>query len=193
MADNDFLWIGNHPATDLCNTRPVIDGDEVELLTDLEALAAWTRRAGIASDVSLDEIADGEAAATVRFVHRLRDALREVLEGGGRDADAVEALDAVVGEEGGRLRVTIGASEPVGLAAPTPAAQLRLDVALAALDILHHDLRLVRRCANPVCVLLFLDLSKSGRRRWCSMSVCGNRAKVAAHYARTTGRRSGAR
>lgn len=36
----------------------------------------------------------------------------------------------------------------------------------------------VRGCANPRCVLWFLDVSKNGSRRWCSMEVCGNRAKV---------------
>ena len=38
----------------------------------------------------------------------------------------------------------------------------------------------VRLCANPLCGLLFYDNSRTHRRRWCSMSVCGNRSKVAA-------------
>ena len=40
----------------------------------------------------------------------------------------------------------------------------------------------VRRCGNPQCLYLFLDDSKSGTRRWCSMSSCGNRAKAHRHY-----------
>lgn len=32
-------------------------------------------------------------------------------------------------------------------------------------------------CAQPPCAMLFLDISRSGQRRWCSMNVCGNRAK----------------
>ena len=32
-------------------------------------------------------------------------------------------------------------------------------------------------CAQPVCAMLFLDTSRSGQRRWCSMNICGNRAK----------------
>ena len=86
--------------------------------------------------------------------------------------------------ERGALRVTLGAEEPLRFAATSPAGQLRLDLAAAALDIFHHDPAFVRRCANPNCVLLFLDVSKSGRRRWCDMATCGNRAKSAAHYAR---------
>ena len=42
----------------------------------------------------------------------------------------------------------------------------------------------VKHCANEQCQYLFLDDSKSGNRRWCSMSACGNRAKAHRHYAR---------
>jgi predicted RNA-binding Zn ribbon-like protein len=42
----------------------------------------------------------------------------------------------------------------------------------------------VRRCANDQCQWLFLDDSKSGTRRWCSMQSCGNRAKARRHYLR---------
>lgn len=37
----------------------------------------------------------------------------------------------------------------------------------------------LRACANPSCRLLFSDASRTRRRRWCSMAVCGNRHKVA--------------
>lgn len=42
----------------------------------------------------------------------------------------------------------------------------------------------VRKCANPACVLFFYDTSRTGQRRWCSMTTCGNRHKVAAHARR---------
>jgi predicted RNA-binding Zn ribbon-like protein len=37
----------------------------------------------------------------------------------------------------------------------------------------------LRICANPQCGLFFYDKSRTHRRRWCSMSTCGNRSKVA--------------
>jgi predicted RNA-binding Zn ribbon-like protein len=46
------------------------------------------------------------------------------------------------------------------------------------------QLQRVRQCANPACGWLFLDSSKSGNRRWCSMGACGNRAKAHRHYQR---------
>ena len=40
--------------------------------------------------------------------------------------------------------------------------------------------RVVQKCSNPNCQLLFYDDSRTHRRRWCSMALCGNRSKVAA-------------
>jgi predicted RNA-binding Zn ribbon-like protein len=42
----------------------------------------------------------------------------------------------------------------------------------------------LRECANDQCLWLFLDDSKNGTRRWCSMQACGNRAKAHRHYQR---------
>ena len=53
----------------------------------------------------------------------------------------------------------------------------------------------IRECAAPDCSGLFLDASRAGRRRWCSMAACGNRTKVAAYRTRTrtaAGRREAA-
>jgi predicted RNA-binding Zn ribbon-like protein len=49
------------------------------------------------------------------------------------------------------------------------------------------QLQRVRECANGKCLWLFLDESKNGARRWCSMTACGNRAKAHRHYARLKG------
>ena len=45
----------------------------------------------------------------------------------------------------------------------------------------------VRICANPGCGLFFCDTSRTHRRRWCSMAICGNRHKVASFARRRTG------
>jgi predicted RNA-binding Zn ribbon-like protein len=45
----------------------------------------------------------------------------------------------------------------------------------------------IRRCANPSCRLFFYDDSRTHRRRWCSMAVCGNRHKVAVFLRRHSG------
>jgi predicted RNA-binding Zn ribbon-like protein len=66
----------------------------------------------------------------------------------------------------------------------TPAQIVAILAEAAARLLTEKDLTLVRRCENPACVLHFYDPSKNHRRRWCSMDICGNRMKVAAHYRR---------
>ena len=46
------------------------------------------------------------------------------------------------------------------------------------------DFTRAKNCKGPTCTLWFHDVSKNHTRRWCSMAVCGNRAKAAAHRAR---------
>ena len=46
----------------------------------------------------------------------------------------------------------------------------------------------IRKCSGEGCALLFVDHSRSGRRRWCSMAGCGNKAKVASFRTRSSSR-----
>src|SRR5437867_3930953 len=68
---------------------------------------------------------------------------------------------------------------------PREPIHLLVPVAESASDLLcHGDLALILKCENPRCILYFYDTTKNHARRWCSMTVCGNRMKVAAHYRR---------
>jgi predicted RNA-binding Zn ribbon-like protein len=179
---NRFVLVGNHPATDLCNTTPIVDGRPVDLLDDVSDLTHWLVEAGIGTAVSFDGLPAGEQRAMLAHAQALRDVLRPALEAA-PTPDVLAPLNAVLAATHAALHVT---TDPLGvrLVADPPAAQLRLDLNAAVIDIFHHDLTRIRRCANPDCVLLFLDTSKSGRRRWCDMTTCGNRAKAATHYRR---------
>jgi predicted RNA-binding Zn ribbon-like protein len=52
--------------------------------------------------------------------------------------------------------------------------------AMASL-ICDDDFTYVKACEGPACTLLFVDRTRRKARRWCSMAVCGNRAKQQAH------------
>lgn len=175
-----FLWLGNHAAADLVNTELRIDGTIVDLLETGDDLHSWSRHAGLRGS-------PGAAAQSLDFVRRLRRALRAALDRAAPEADGIETLNKVLGEAVGALQV--GPSGAADLGSDDPATQLRLDIAATAVDIFSYDPARVRRCASSACVLLFLDTSKGGRRRWCDMRTCGNRAKSAAHHRRV--RRSG--
>ena len=63
--------------------------------------------------------------------------------------------------------------------------QMLWPIALSAAELLTSDrLRLVRQCAADHCAWLFLDESRNRSRRWCDMTVCGNRQKARRHYQR---------
>ncbi len=65
-------------------------------------------------------------------------------------------------------------------------SDLLAPVLWSAADLLTNArLARVRRCANDKCLYLFVDDSRNGTRRWCSMSMCGNRAKAHRHYAKS--------
>jgi predicted RNA-binding Zn ribbon-like protein len=70
----------------------------------------------------------------------------------------------------------------------TPRAQtsgcLLVPAVLDALDLLRETPGRVRECAGERCPVLYLDTSRNRSRRWCSMEVCGSRAKASAYYRR---------
>jgi predicted RNA-binding Zn ribbon-like protein len=184
MDADGFLWLGNHPAADLCNTRPLVDGEPRELLVSFADVERWARRAGIDVPDGLARRCDAETAEETReWVVRLRGELRAVLDPDAAGHDLVP-LNNLLAQVRGSFEVLDTGRPTVRLSSEDQVTQFRLDLAAAVLDVFSHDLALVRRCDNPACVLLFLDTSKSRRRRWCDMTTCGNRAKAATHYAR---------
>jgi predicted RNA-binding Zn ribbon-like protein len=52
-----------------------------------------------------------------------------------------------------------------------------------------EDFTHVKACEGPACTLLFADHTRGHARRWCSMAICGNRAKQAAHRQRLKSQR----
>ncbi|QWU13723.1 Putative stress-induced transcription regulator [Paenibacillus sophorae] len=57
-------------------------------------------------------------------------------------------------------------------------------IAYDALELLANGkLAILHRCSNPKCLWMFMDAT--GKRKWCSMKICGNRMKVARHQYRS--------
>jgi predicted RNA-binding Zn ribbon-like protein len=196
MATPDFLWVGNHPGIDLLNTRPILEGHEVELLGDLGRLLDWCDEARILRPElrrRLEAMPIGRQRRLAGWARNLREALRAVLVPPGvAVADAAPRLDALLTGTPCRLAVTFPERPALDVVTADAAGQLRLDLARAAIAAATDlDPDRVRRCANPACVLVFYDVSKGGQRRWCDMAGCGNRAKAASYQRRhgRTGRR----
>jgi predicted RNA-binding Zn ribbon-like protein len=197
---NGFLFVGNHPALDFLNTRPVLDGEPVELLPDFAALVEWFRAArlldsGAAAVARKRWGQSARARRLVKTVRELRERLRsEILNwesGGAIRASTIEELNRLMEERPMLSRVTAAGSNLSleSFCSPRAPEDLLAPLAYHAAELFAHaDRARIRKCGH--CVLHFYDTSKKGTRRWCSMQLCGNRLKVAAYAARHL-RRSG--
>lgn len=176
--------LGGHPAVDFCNTFTGWDGtDRWDYLVGYDALAVWAGYDGLLEPKRVRALRDEAArhpAPAARVITRARDA-RERLYAALRapnDAAAVERLAPDVARATARLRLTARDGRPAweidehaGLAAPLHAA-----VWSAAQLLASEDRRRIRTCPGSGCGWLFID--RTGRRRWCTMATCGNRAKA---------------
>jgi predicted RNA-binding Zn ribbon-like protein len=165
----------------------------VEALQTPDDLLAWAHKeAGANPDLVCDYRASPtepglQTAIAIReTIYRLFAATAAC--GGTPQADHVAALNQWIAAAPGRKQLTDDGRSWRFEASPSVLALLA-PVLWSAGDLL-TSMRLsrVRACANPECRWLFLDDSKAGTRRWCSMSACGNRAKAHRHYQRRKAR-----
>ena len=134
---------------------------------------------------------DGEAGeALLQRIRRTRDALRELLDATveERPAKAAALRDVNKALRAPYLIELVPANDGVSLdhrheGDPINGALARLSEAVAR-ELTQGDPRRMRICANDECRWVFRDYSPAGRRKWCDMSSCGNRAKAARHRER---------
>ena len=178
-----FHFRGGHPALDLVATRtgrlkPV----QGELLGGPGDLARWLVAAGFVGAPLAATSVDLEHARALReAIHAIVDARLS----GSADApadiaqvNAAAAAPPAVPQIGADGRVRLEGDVSALLATLAGEAALLLGGPHAAR---------IRRCEADGCAMLFLDTSRSGERRWCSMKRCGNKAKVAEFRKRRLG------
>ncbi|WP_231130503.1 CGNR zinc finger domain-containing protein [Burkholderia cepacia] len=163
-----------------------------ETFGTLEDLLTWCREqagvpAGLA-DACGASIADAGPAwldgalALRETLYRLYLAQAEQREPPARDVAALRGHLAQAAPRVALARTNDRYAWQVGREAATLGGLLS-PVLWSAIDLLGGArLAKVKRCANDACQWLFIDDSKNGSRRWCSMSSCGNRAKAYRHY-----------
>jgi predicted RNA-binding Zn ribbon-like protein len=168
-------------------------------LTHYSELLLWAVHAGVLDKVSsrtLEQEADrrpDEAQAVVELGVALREALARLFPAGRARAESdLATLNACLASAPPRSTLRARGS---GYAWEDSARDGAHDATLRSLlwpvlwsaaDLLTSPRRSsVRRCGDPRCGWLFLDTSPTGRRRWCSMEACGNRAKARRHHRAT--------
>jgi hypothetical protein len=162
---------GEPLALDLVNTTwPGSEGWH-DVLANRSGHEEWLRE---------NDLPGPSSAAARRALLQARDTISAALESPG--PAALTALDGILGRGHLCIRATeSGAREEIEVEPEWRVPWLAVRGLLRLLD--EHPAR-VRKCANPDCPFWFLDTTRSGTRRWCSMNVCGNRLKARRHYER---------
>lgn len=179
-----FPLLGEPLALDLVNTR-VRQGDgELEYLTDPTALDTWM--ATQADRLTWTHDCTEKDLSSALGLREAIGGLLDSLDIGEEPRRAIDVLNAALRDyRGPELVWADGAFE---ISAPDRAGQFAGVLHVVAADAVRlvagPSARLVRTCAHPECSLRFV--ATNPRRRWCSTSSCGNRARVARSYTRRT-------
>lgn len=184
-----FFAIGGSPAIDLVNTEIVDHHERIDLLRTWADVPRWATQMGLITKEQADELlaSKAEHARSLASIKSLRADIRAALERFHADqpipARSLSALNASLAADASHDELVIIDSRPTLRKTDvrmTP-AQLSAIIARAAATLLANaDNARVRPCGGADCILWFHDTSKSGTRRWCTMEICGNRAKARA-------------
>jgi predicted RNA-binding Zn ribbon-like protein len=201
-----FQLLAAHPALDFVNTLDdrFLPSGTIEMLRSYDDLLAFAQQSGLLDAASIRALktkaSDAAARRVLGSALRVREALATVFYGSlsGHGKDTGEALELLqrqyaVALEHQRLVPQSGSSNTGRIAGATwvwksPEPNLELPVwlitqyavALLTSGAIEH----VHACASDRCRWLFLDTSKNHSRRWCDMTICGNRMKARRFHAR---------
>ena len=189
-----FLFVGNHLALDFLNTKPVLADGPKELLPDVDALVRWLVASGVLTRQNGKTLARKwpdmlQATLFLRDLLKFRERLRAIVlrQEAGFSVSTVFIVElnsllkqhpSVIALHGKGKKLELEAAS-----APEKPSDIWAPIATAVAELLSNapPARL-RKC--EACVVHFLDMSKKGSRRWCSMNICGNKIKVAAYQQR---------
>ncbi len=192
------FFVGEQLALDLLNSVCAPWGEVIEWLGNGKDLLDWLLAAELLDSAEVKRLTAQHGATELDKIaaqaRQLRETFRDlVMRYAGQQLDAqalheLQPLNELLRED--RQHPQAGTDKD-----GNPALVWRRDwqqpeqlltcLALPMLELLcSASLARVKQCEGHTCPLWFLDTSKNQRRRWCTMAVCGNRAKAAAHRAR---------
>lgn len=177
--------IADHPALDMLNTIATRDGVATDFWQSDADVHTWMKRTGL-REAPVPRFAKG---AVLEAAKALREAVRVLVEQrkAGVYGDPT-TLNRFLCEAASHSQLVWERSaEPrlLRIAERQSPEQWLAPLSERAADLLcHGDFTLVRQCEHSDCTLWFYDRTKSHRRRWCAMALCGNRHKVAEHRKR---------
>ena len=191
-----FHRIGNNIAVDFANTVYSPHNENGSLLNADDVLH-FLRTAGALSTTNARELRrllhdDDTGKSFFKRALQLRSAIRDALEALDERRPVSDGALAVLNEA---LRANAGHLDLRPVSKTRYALEYRhssrglgyvlAPIAEATAELLASPTQArIRRCASDDCIRYFYDDSRTGRRRWCEMAICGNRAKTAAFVER---------
>ncbi len=186
-----FWFFGGHLALDFVNTEMIEGGTLIDVVAHPEELGAWVAASSLGSEFGEPgDVAASVHAEAIMLRRALREAFDALVTGEPVPDTSLATMNDILATGPGTLLRRSGdggLSRAVRVdlkndSGPLPWLLADTGANLIASDMTAH----LKRCANhATCVLMFLDTSRSHTRRWCSMELCGNRSKVAAHNERS--------
>lgn len=189
------MFLADALGLDFLNSIATPVDTPVDWLPDGDGLLSWLAQSGLVPETVLAEMRNqampGELDSVAAQARGLREWFRGFVEdrkGRPLAADALhdllplnrvlerdEGFAQLVARdgEGLELRSLRRWRSPDSLLLPIAEAMARL--------VCEEDFTQVKACEGPACTLMFVDHTRGHARRWCSMAICGNRAKQAAH------------
>ncbi|RDS81929.1 CGNR zinc finger domain-containing protein [Dyella psychrodurans] len=195
------LFLADSLGLDFLNSIATPVDTPIDWLEDGEGLLSWLRQAHLVPDEVIDSM---RARAIPGEIDRLADQARTLREWfrhfvrahKGRPLEAadlaeLEPLNQLLKRDEGYDEIIAPESDATSTLrlirsrrwSSPEALLLPIAQSLAQL-VCDEDFSFVKACEGPVCTLLFADHTRGHARKWCSMSLCGNRAKQAAHRQR---------
>jgi predicted RNA-binding Zn ribbon-like protein len=192
------LFLADAMALDFLNSVATPIDRPIEWIEDGEGLLRWLEQAGLVPRETLErmrgEALPGELDKVADQARNLREWFRAFIreyKGKPLKPDALtelEPLNRLLERDEGFNRVVARQAAEGDILEFQPMRKWRSPEALLlpvaeALGrfVCTEDFSNVKACEGPACTLLFADHTRGHRRRWCSMALCGNRAKQAAH------------
>jgi predicted RNA-binding Zn ribbon-like protein len=170
---NGFRFGLGHITLEFVATLADRPGRRIERLAEPEDLTRWLVEAKLAEEPRVTARVLDQARTLREAAYRVLDRARA---GQGPSKPDLEVLNEWARRPTHAPQIDRGLHRT--LVAPDPTAAALAYIARESIELLTGpDLPRVRTCAG--CSLLFVDRSRPGRRRWCSMDRCGNRDKTA--------------
>jgi predicted RNA-binding Zn ribbon-like protein len=196
----DALFLADAVGLDFLNSVATPVGTPIDWIDSGDGLLSWLEQARLVPAEALEALKaralPGELDSVAEQARHLREWFRGfVRERKGRSLAAadlrhVERLNRLLetDEKFQQLVKTDGKAQSLELRTMrrwrSPESLLLPIAEALATCISDEDFSHVKACEGSQCTLLFADHTRGHARRWCSMAICGNRAKVAAHRQR---------